>query len=198
MVGWSVLAVPDWMMTLAIRQAGPEDVDAIAALWTRASKWLGSIGTDQWQYPVRVEGIQAEVAVGDVWVVSAIDGDGLVGSVTIEDADGSGLWDATDCPDRALYVHRLVVDRDAGLTGLGSAILDWAGRRAQRLGRPYLRLDAWTSNTRLHEYYLDRGFRHVRTVYGPDVLSGALFERPAARRLGWGPALEEVPGRRPA
>jgi ribosomal protein S18 acetylase RimI-like enzyme len=172
--------------SLPIRRATLDDVADMTALWVTASSWLATIGTDQWQYPVRVEGIRAEVAAGDAWVVRADDGR-LIGMVTLEDSDHSGLW--TDGPESAFYVHRLVVDRATEPADLGSAILDWAGRQAQHAGRGSLRLDAWTTNTGLHRYYLGRGFRHVRTIDAPDVQSGALFERAADVQIGRGPYL---------
>jgi hypothetical protein len=65
------------------------------------------------------------------------------------------------------------------VSDLGSAILDWCGEEASSQGKPWLRLDAWTNNPDLHKYYLDRGFTLVRIVHGPDIVSGALFERPS-------------------
>lgn len=178
------------MTTLSIRRALPGEVVDIAALWTRASEWLATTGTDQWQYPVRVHAIRGEVAAGEVWVVRADDGR-LIATVTLEDSDQSGLWQAGDQPERALYVHRLVVARSDRPAELGSSVLDWAGRRASAMGRDRLRLDAWTTNPGLHKYYLDHGFQHVRTVDKPDVVSGVLFERAASVQLRRGPALAE-------
>ena len=56
-------------------------------------------------------------------------------------------------------------------------MLDWAVGRACDAGLAWLRLDAWTTNPRLHAYHLDRGFRHVRTV--ESRVSGACFQRPS-------------------
>jgi GNAT superfamily N-acetyltransferase len=158
----------------------------------RASAWLGATGTDQWQYPVRVHAIRDEVAAGDSWVVRRDDGR-LLATVTLEEDDHSDLWAPADHPDRALYVHHLVVDRSDRPADLGSAMLDWAARQAAKAGKAWLRLDAWTSNTGLHKYYLDRGFRQVLTV--DEVRSGALFERPVTVQLGRGPILADPTAR---
>lgn len=174
------------MTTLPIRRAELVDVDDISALWTRASEWLGTTGTDQWQYPVRTHAIRDEVAAGEAWIVR--DDGRLLASVTLEAEDHGGLWKTND--HLAFYVHRLVVERGNRPADLGGAILDWAARCAHNAGRPLLRLDAWTTNTGLHKYYLDRGFRHVRTV--ENTQSGALFERPSAVQLHRGPALVET------
>jgi GNAT superfamily N-acetyltransferase len=57
----------------------------------------------------------------------------------------------------------------------GAWLLDEAAREAARRGKRLLRLDAWTNNTRLHDYYRRQGFRVVRNA--GDRGSGALFER---------------------
>ena len=85
-----------------------------------------------------------------------------------------------------MYVHRMVVARDLGGRNLGAAMLDWAGRHAQRHGKPWVRLDAWRTNTALHRYYLDRGFHRVRTCELAWRGSGELFQRRAAVQLGVG------------
>ena len=52
----------------------------------------------------------------------------------------------------------------------------WAAGRAWDASLTWLRLDAWTTNPRLHAYYIDKGFRHVRTV--ESRVSSACFQRP--------------------
>jgi ribosomal protein S18 acetylase RimI-like enzyme len=65
---------------------------------------------------------------------------------------------------------------------LGREMLDWAGGQAFDAGLTWLRLDAWTTNTQLHDYYRRFGFRHVRTI--ASRVSGACFQRPAQPYLG--------------
>ena len=84
-----------------------------------------------------------------------------------------------------MFVNKLTVARTQAGTNLGGRLLDWAGERAYKASAKWLRLDAWTTNTRLQEYYLSQGFEHVRTVLegsavngGPRV-SGWLAQRPA-------------------
>ncbi len=55
-------------------------------------------------------------------------------------------------------------------------MLDWDSYRAFDAGLTWLRLDAWTTNPRLHDYYLGAGFQHVRTI--ESRVSGACFQRP--------------------
>jgi GNAT superfamily N-acetyltransferase len=173
-----------------IRRATQDDVPEIAAIWTRSSERLARMGLDQWQYPVRTALLRDHVAAGTCWVIEDGSGD-AIGTVTVDGHADPKLWQPSDEPDAAYYVHRLVLDDRARHAELGSAVLDWASRRALADGKRWMRLDAWTSNPGLHRYYLDRGFRYVRTIQAPDVPSGVLFERDASVTLDRGPSINE-------
>jgi len=171
------------MRDFVMRQAeSEEDVNSVVTIWNEASEWLATRGTDQWQYPVRVDAIRRKVAEGVVWLAEDSDGDALATVTLDEDADAR-LWGAEDRPAAALYLHRLAIRSSLQGMHLGTAIIDWARGMAHAMGKEYLRLDAWTSNTRLHQYYLSQGFRHVRTVDGDGIISGVLFECPASGRV---------------
>lgn len=70
----------------------------------------------------------------------------------------------------------------------------WAAHRARQADKSWLRLDAWKSNTALHQYYLDRGFTLVRIDDNPADPSGAYFQRPSDVELRLGPEVIEVVG----
>jgi GNAT superfamily N-acetyltransferase len=178
------------MDTVTIRRAQPQDVPTIATIWTRASEQLGRQGLDQWQYPVRIGRIEEHVAAGTCWIVEAHPGH-VIGTVTVDGFADPQLWQPSDEPNSASYVHRMVLTDEARGSDLGSAILDWAATRAAADGKRWLRLDAWTTNPGLHRYYLNRGFHHVRTVEGPQIVSGVLLQRDANLVLGRGPAVLE-------
>jgi GNAT superfamily N-acetyltransferase len=139
---------------------------------------------------VKLDNIAKNIAAGNCWLIDDPAGT-VIGTVTVDDYADPKLWKPEDEPDRALYVHRLVLEDTARGSELGSAVLDWAGEQAETAGRKWLRLDAWSSNPGLHRYYLNHGFRHVRTVTAPDIPSGVRFERDATIRLGRGPQLQQ-------
>lgn len=174
-------------MNVHVRHATESDLPKVIVLWNAAQAWLREQGEDQWQYPVRVDGIEKAIFSKTCWLIES---DNIpLATVTLDDFADSQLWTAEDSPGDALYVHRLVVDRKAGHRDLGSAILDWAGIQASMAHKQWLRLDAWTSNARLQKYYRDRGFSLVRTITTPHVKSGALFQRKAGVTIGRGPVV---------
>lgn len=147
-----------------------------------ASGWLGKLGTDQWSRPFPDEQSQSNrlltgILNGETWMVR--DGDSTVATITINRDANPLLWHEAERAEPARYAHKMTVRRSHSGSGLGGRLLDWAGSRAAAEGAKWLRLDAWTSNTALHAYYLRQGFEHVRTVVRHDYPSGALFQRPA-------------------
>jgi single stranded DNA-binding protein len=85
---------------------------------------------------------------------------------------------ADERAEPALYAHKATVARAYAGEGLGAELLDWAGTRATNEGARWLRVDVWTTNDKLQQYYRDQGFTHVRTVLLAHNPSGAVFSGP--------------------
>lgn len=79
----------------------------------------------------------------------------------------------------SLHLSHFAVDRRFAGLGVGAWLIREAADEAARRGKRSLRLDAWTTNTQLHDYYRRQGFRLVRIDGGN---SGALFERAVSPR----------------
>lgn len=179
-------------MNYSIRRARWADLDAVGVLLEKAAVWLAEHGSDQWQGPVirRRDYVERDIAEETVHVVDA---DGQVGgTITVDMFADTDFWRRDDDVRSALYVHRMAVSRDLAGVGLGSAMLDFAGRLAESSGRMFVRLDAWRTNAKLHDYYLKQGFELVRIEDLPHRGSGALFQRPATWTVG-GPRLDPLP-----
>lgn len=91
------------------------------------------------------------------------------------------FWTADDDLHSAWYIARVMVVRHG--SDYGAQLIEIVAMMAAAAGRRYLRLDCMRENTRLHEYYLRRGFRLVRIAHHPDRESGALFERDVTNLL---------------
>lgn len=162
-----------------IRPAHQEDLTTIVRWRREAAAWLAERGSDQWsdaglsedQFTDRVT---RSIAAGETWLAVTDDG-APVGTIALDQWADPGLW-----PDeqlaQALVIHRMIIDRSAKGGQVGEVLLQHADQVAAGLGRTWLLLDAWSSNSGLHAYYRRAGFEYVRTV--PGFASGALFQRP--------------------
>ncbi|MFF3735184.1 GNAT family N-acetyltransferase [Streptomyces sp. NPDC002476] len=166
---------------MKLRRATPADATALMALRIEAEQWLVQAGIDQWRNP-RTRGPalakwMLDVDGGRTWIVE--DSHAVLATVTLASPD-MDFWRENDHPQNALYIAKLITARSAKNSHLGGRLLDWAAGQAQQQGKSWIRLDCWRSNTRLQQYYLREGFRHVRTERPEHRLSGWLGERPAS------------------
>jgi GNAT superfamily N-acetyltransferase len=146
-------------MSLEVRLAAPDDVDAVVDVLAEVSAWLRTKGIRQW--PERFSGdfFDGYVGRGELYVAT-IAGE-IIGTVTLQWLDPPFWGDRQD----AGFVHRLAVRRSPA--GWGRTLLDWAEQKALEQGRSFLCLDTLSSNTRLRRYYEDMGFRSVGEISGP-------------------------------
>lgn len=167
---------------MRIRRAQPHELDTVVRLREEMKAELGRRGLDQWQsdWPDRdtmLAGFRADVEAGHTWFAEH-EGQ-VVGMATINTSTAPGLWTEDETAD-ALFIHRLTRAVDAPVRGVGQILLNHAEQLAIEAGRSWLRLDAWTTNRDLHDYYRRMGFRFVGIVdhHSP---SAALFERPVRK-----------------
>ncbi|MGA5322231.1 GNAT family N-acetyltransferase [Streptomyces seoulensis] len=167
---------------MKITTATPADLDRLLSFRQEAASWIGKLGSDQWSRPYPADRLLATINAGTVFMLR--DGSATAGTITLTAEAEEGLWSEAELGEPSMFVNKLTVAREYAGQNLGARLLDWAGDRAYRSSAKWLRLDAWTTNARLQQYYLDQGFEHVRTVRegaavngGPRV-SGWLAQRP--------------------
>lgn len=171
---------------MIIVPAEEADLPRLVKFRTDASAWLRTRGTDQWAKPFPADHILGSIRRGEVFMIRQEPRADAVATITLDRDADARLWTPEEIAEPSLYVHKLAVDRTCAGTGLGGALLDWAGEQAVRQGVKWLRLDAWTTNQRLQAYYLEHGFVHVRTADDPEVVSGWAAQRPAKFRARLG------------
>jgi GNAT superfamily N-acetyltransferase len=168
-------------LRLDLCRARPHDLGAVSALLREASLWLRTKHTDQWaeDWPSedsRRERVRAAIRAGRTWIAW---GAVLPAATVTASPNHHGIWPEENRRDLAVYVRRLVVSRKYAGLGLGAQLLDWAGRRADRqYGARWIRVDVWTTNTALHEYYRNQGFEFCgfcQTI--TDYPAAALFQK---------------------
>lgn len=171
--------MPYWPIML--RRATADDLEVAIRLIEEAADWLRGIGTDQWSRPWpnradRDSRILASLRQGKTWI--GWDHDVPAATITA-DPQADPYWPDDLRRDPAVYVHRLVVGGPYKGVGLGAELLDWAGRTARRdHNAQWVRVNAWTTNLRLHAYYRRQGF--VPCGLHPDdgYPSAARFQKP--------------------
>ncbi|WP_219467420.1 GNAT family N-acetyltransferase [Nonomuraea rhizosphaerae] len=176
---------------LALRRADETDLPGVLRLLADTSEWLHSQGVRQWPRggfgPERIEPLIAERVLylvdDELRYLELDDAAPPVATIAVDGHADPEFWRPGDDPGDALYVHKLAVARPWSGSGLGDALLDWAGAMAYDQGRTWLRLDCAKANQRLQAYYSKHRFRHLRTVDLPHRSSGALFQRPAEGAL---------------
>ncbi|TDC62484.1 GNAT family N-acetyltransferase [Actinomadura sp. GC306] len=173
-----------------IRLARPDELDDVLGLIDHAADWLRKKKhTTQWDRPWpseegRRNRVDKALRKGETWLL--FDRERLIGTVSIKVSGHKELWTAQERATEAVYLHRLIVHRDYTGLGLGAELIEWAGRKGaeRRPAAELIRIDVWTDNTELHDYYRRQGFWDVavRTT-SDDTPSGALFERPLRPHL---------------
>jgi GNAT superfamily N-acetyltransferase len=162
----------------------PDDLPTILKFRSERAAWLGQLGSDQWQVGITNDEFERRVRQsiedGHTWM--AVDDAGkAVGTIAIDEWSNPGLWSDEELTS-AMIIHRMITPRSVAGQGVGRALLRQADQIALQNGKRWLRLDAWTTNEGLHQYYEQAGFRHVRTADYPTT-STALFEREATLPL---------------
>lgn len=168
---------------MKITPAQPSDLPKLLAFREEAAAWLRGLGSDQWSRPYPADRLLATIEAGTVFMLR--DQAVTAGTVTLTTEAEDGLWTNVELGEPSMFINKLTVARTHAGQDIGGRLLDWAGDRAHQAGAAWLRLDAWTANRGLQQYYQRHGFQHVRTVIeggavngGPRV-SGWLAQRPA-------------------
>ncbi|MFE3545537.1 GNAT family N-acetyltransferase [Nocardia sp. NPDC059177] len=165
-----------------MRQATLGDLPLICRLRVQRTAWLTARGSDQWTVAGRGRPIEIFAGAvgraldrGETWIAE-VEGE-PAGTITVNHRSDPDLWSSWELAESAV-VHFMIVDLRFAGRQVGHHMLAHAADLAARQHRPWVRLDAWTTNQQLHEYYRRAGFALAR-IAGP-LASGpsrALFER---------------------
>lgn len=167
---------------LALKRASVDDLGTLLTLIDTVAEWLRTHkDTNQWEKPwpteeERIKRIQVDLGEGKTWI--AWDGDRPVATITADPVEHN-VWPVEMLRDPAVYVSRLVVDREYSGARIGAQLLDWAGVRGKRqFGACWVRVEVWTDNFALHKYYEVQGFRFCGFSAIRDYPAAALFQKP--------------------
>jgi GNAT superfamily N-acetyltransferase len=140
--------------TITIAQAQPSHIDIVISILEEVGQWLLERDIYQWlPGSFRRDRIASSFELGQVYL--AKQGEEVIGTLTLQWSDKL-MWG--DVPGDAGYVHRLAIRHAFAGMGLGRLLLQWAEDTAASVGKHYLRLDCWTDNPALCQYYERAGY----------------------------------------
>ena len=162
-------------MTLIIRKAKTEDIDAIAKIYAKIhtieEQGLVTIGWERGVYPEK-ETAQAALKRDDLFVAEQ-DGQIVASAILNQqqvDVYEKGNWQYKVPADKVMVMHTLVVDPDLQKSGLGKSFVAFYEKYALEQGTPYLRMDTNAKNTNARNLYKKLGYSKIGIV--PCVFNG--------------------------
>jgi ribosomal protein S18 acetylase RimI-like enzyme len=176
-------------VTFTVRLATSDDKDTIIRMIKQAAEWLkAQKNIDQWSTPwpnepERDDRIVRGLCGGHTWIVDDDDAckssDYLpAATITCRSEANVKLWKEQELDEHAVYVSRLIVNREYAGQKMGKELLAWAGKwAAKQYDAQWIRIDVWTTNVALQGYYQHNGFEFVRFCDDVDYPSAALFQR---------------------
>lgn len=179
------------MSRWSLTQADSGDLVEVVGLLNEAAARLHAAGIDQWGLDwMSRERMSPAVDRGEVYVVREHSGRSIA-TIQLSPRADPDFWMEAEQQDSALYVGKLARGTEAP-RGVGTALLCWSVHHAASRGYELVRLDAWASNSGLHNFYLNKGWRHVRTCIVSGRQSGALFEVEAKKNAEVASLFEEL------
>jgi len=144
--------------------ATPHDLKIILTLFERAIRYQKENNYIGWPDMDR-KFIEADITKGLLFKV--LTEDRLLGIFCVCYTDQL-IWREKEKGD-AIYLHRIVLNREYAGTKVFRTVFDWAIDYAKRTGLKYVRMDTWAENAKLIDYYKSYGFRFVENYKTEDT-----------------------------
>ncbi|MEN9520602.1 MAG: hypothetical protein RLZZ381_3190 [Cyanobacteriota bacterium] len=145
------------MQPISVRQATPNDLSTVSTILLEATLWLKQQNMALWEEnEVSPESIRQDTELGLFYI--AFCGDIAAGVVKFQTED-LVFW--SDIPqENSAFIHKLAVRRSFAGGSVSTAILQWAVKQSQDLGKQFLRLDCAADRSHLRSVYENFGFQH--------------------------------------
>ncbi|KAG0214318.1 hypothetical protein BGX28_002426 [Mortierella sp. GBA30] len=179
------------------RPTKPEEIDTFIDILERAAHWMQANKLNQWipgsfVAPKTKAHIQHTISLGNAFFIVKTEcnpepstPETIIGTFTLNynDSFDEMLWkDLVDDWTDAVYLHRLVVEREYKGYGLGPKALMFAEQEGLKRGKHYLRLDCMAENKLLKTYYREKAHFKEFEDFPGERLFGR-FERPITATL---------------
>jgi ribosomal protein S18 acetylase RimI-like enzyme len=144
---------------MEILPAVSEDSVTIFDLYDKAIEFQQTVFDKTW-ISFAPELVATEITDKRLWKI--ID-DGEIANIFSITFGDPILWgDRSNAP--AIYIHRIVTDPRFRGRGYVQAITDWSKQFAAENGLRFVRMDTWSDNQKLLDYYQNCGFKFLGIV----------------------------------
>jgi len=145
-----------------IEHASMQDMDMICRLFDEAIIFQKAHNYTGWE-TYDTEYIRADLDSGLLFKV--VTGNGIMGIFSICYTDRL-IWREREKGD-ALYLHRIVLNREFKGEKVFRKILDWSLAAASGKKLRYIRMDTWAENEKIISYYKSYGFAFLENYTTP-------------------------------
>ncbi len=152
-----------------IVQAKLSDVDSIVDMYRQATARLREIGLNQWtdHYPNK-NIIQKDIEQEQLFILK--NNANILGAVTLNEEQEEKYktidWKYRD--GKVLVIHRLVIHPDHQGLGFARILMDYSENVARKQQYSSIRLDAYSSNKQIIQFYSNRNFEHRGEIFFPE------------------------------
>jgi len=136
-----------------------DDTPKIFELYDKAIAFQQTVFDKTW-ISFAPEQVATEIAERRLWKIIDDSKIANIFSITYNDPI---LWGERSNA-AAIYIHRIVTDPEFRGRGYVQAITDWAKQYAKVKGSRFVRMDTWSDNQKLLDYYQNCGFKFLGNV----------------------------------
>jgi ribosomal protein S18 acetylase RimI-like enzyme len=136
-----------------------DDTPRIFELYDKAIAFQQTVFDKTW-ISFAPEQVATEIAEQRLWKI--IDDDQIANIFSITYSDPILWGERSNAP--AIYIHRIVTNPEFRGRGYVHAITDWAKQHAKEKGLRYVRMDTWSDNKKLSDYYQSFGYKFLGNV----------------------------------
>ena len=140
------------------------DLPTILSLFEQAMHLQGKNGYRVWD---SIDRVALEKDIENKLQFKIVNGDAILCLFSIQFNDPF-IWRERD-KDKAIYLHRIVVNPNFKGQKMFDKVLAWAKTYAHQHQLDFIRMDTWAENEKIINYYKSFGFTFIENYKTPDV-----------------------------
>jgi ribosomal protein S18 acetylase RimI-like enzyme len=133
-----------------------EDLDEIFGLYAAAIEFQKKVSAQTW-LPFEREFIEKEIAEKRHWKITI---DEQIACIFSTSSDDSLIWQEKN-NEKSIYLHRVAVNPEFREVKFFPKVVEWLRVHAKNLDKKYIRMDTWSDNQKLFDYYKRLGFKFL-------------------------------------